>query len=383
MKKILGFIVNPAAGVGGRVGLKGSDGVLEEAFKRGGKEISPERAKAFFKAFETEFLSGFFSEALFLTCSGCMGEDIIKNFNEAENYKVNYEAVYFPKKDKTTSEDTRKACEIFLNKKAELILFCGGDGTARDVSSVVSDKIPVLGIPSGVKMYSSCFAVTPEAASRVASDFISGKAELKDAEILDIDENAYRKDKMEVKLFSHVKTPYIKEYVQDSKTVFSSADEERMKKEIALFCIEFMKDSSLYIIGPGTTTKKIFELLGIEKTLLGVDAVKDGNLIAKDLNEKQILELTEKYNNNKFKIIVSPLGKQGFIFGRGNQQISDAVIEKAGTENIIIIGTPQKLQETDKLFVDTGNPKINKMLSGKRLVVCGYRLAQRKEVVSI
>ncbi len=142
-----------------------------------------------------------------------------------------------------------------------------------------------------------------------------------------------------------------------------------------------MRDSSLYLLEPGTTTKKIFELLGLEKTLLGVDAVKDGKLVAKDLNEKQILNLIKE--RDKVKIIVSPLGRQGFIFGRGNQQLSDKVIEKAGVNNVIIIATPHKLLETDLLFVDTGNSKINKMLSGRRQVVCGYMIAQLKDVVSI
>jgi predicted polyphosphate/ATP-dependent NAD kinase len=260
-------------------------------------------------------------------------------------------------------------------------LFCGGDGTARDVSSAAGVKVPVLGIPSGVKMYSSCFAVTPEAAAKVVSDFICGKTSLKDAEVLDIDEGEYRMDRMIVKFFSNVKTPYVSGYVQGAKAVFLSQDEEKAKEEIAGFCVEFMRDSSLYLLGPGTTTKKIFELLGLEKTLLGVDAVKDGRLVAKDLNEKQILNLIKE--RDKVKIIVSPLGRQGFIFGRGNQQISDKVIEKAGIENIIVIATPHKLFETDKLFVDTGNSKINKMLSGRRQVVCGYMIAQLKDVVSI
>lgn len=371
MKKNIGFIINPIAGIGGKVGLKGSDNITEEALKRGGKEISSERASEFFNSIEGSLLK----EIFFLTCSGRMGEYVIKKFSP------DYEVSYRTEKEESTREDTKKACEIFLKKNADLILFCGGDGTARDVSSVTQNKVPVLGIPAGVKMYSSCFALTPRAAAEILMKFISEKSGIKEAEILDIDEEAYRKDEMNVKLFAHMKTPYIKEYVQDSKTLFFSEDEERIKKEIALFCIEFMKDSSLYILGPGTTTKKISDLLGIEKTLLGVDAIKDEKLIAKDLNEKQILELIEKHKETK--IIVSPLGKQGFILGRGNQQISSNVIEKTGPENIIVIATPQKLQETKKLYVDTGNPETNKKITGKKLIICGYRMGQRKEVETV
>ena len=366
----IGFLINPIAGIGGKVGLKGSDNVVEEALKRGGKEVAEKRAISFFKALDKETLS----KAFFLTCSGKMGENVAKRFTK------NYEIVYELKKEKTTASDTKKACEIFLEKKAKLIVFCGGDGTARDVAQVIRAEIPVLGIPSGVKMYSSCFGITPEASAKILEAFIANKTKLRDAEILDIDEEKYREDELNVKFFASVKTPYIPDLVQESKKFFSSVDEERIKKEIALFCLEFMQDSSLYLLGPGSTTKKICDLLGIEKTLLGVDAIKDNKLVGKDLSEAEILELLKKYK--KAKIIVSPLGKQGFIFGRGNQQISSKVIKKVGVENVIIIATPQKLQETEKLFVDTGDKELDKKLSGHKQVICGYRLAQRKFVTT-
>jgi predicted polyphosphate/ATP-dependent NAD kinase len=150
------------------------------------------------------------------------------------------------------------------------------------------------------------------------------------------------------------------------------------KEGIAVFASEFMSDGSLYIVGAGSTTAKIAEVMGLKKTMLGVDLIKDEKLIASDVNEKAILEYIQ--NEKSVKIIVSPIGAQGFVFGRGNQQISSQVIRKVGKDNIIIIATPQKLENTPFLLVDTGDDELDAELSGKTLVVCAYRMAQRKDI---
>jgi predicted polyphosphate/ATP-dependent NAD kinase len=156
--------------------------------------------------------------------------------------------------------------------------------------------------------------------------------------------------------------------------------EEKAKEEIARFALEFMRDGSLYILGAGTTIFKIAELLGLgeEKTLLGVDAVQDGKLVGKDLNEQELLHLLAGESN--VKLLVSPIGAQGFIFGRGNQQLSAKVLEKIGLENVIVLATPHKLSETPFLLVDTGSEALDERLSGYLSVICDYRMAQRKEV---
>lgn len=360
----IGFVVNPIAGMGGSVGLKGTDGLAEEAKRLGAKPVALERAKAAIRDLREK-------DVLFLTCSGNMGENALKG--TALSY-----AVVYSTPEETTAEDTKKACGIFIEKGVDLILFCGGDGTAADVYSKVNGKVPVLGIPAGVKMHSAVFSVNLNAVAEVVTAFIQHRAHTKESEVLDVDEEAYRKGRLDVKIIGYMKVPYLKEKIQGRKEVYESETDEESKENIAKFASEFMRDGSLYIIGPGTTTKRILYSMNLSGSLLGVDLVKDSKLVASDANEKQILDALKK--EKKAKIIVSPIGFQGFIFGRGNQQISAEVIRKVGTENIIIVATPHKLSETPKLRVDTGDAELDKKLSGFRQVICGYRIAQRKKV---
>jgi predicted polyphosphate/ATP-dependent NAD kinase len=363
----IGFLINPIAGMGGLVGLKGTDGLVDEALRRGAQPIACERAKKCMEAMSIDNSS-------ILTCSSEMGEDVlVKN---SQSYEVVYSC-----KGRSTSADTKNACTRFLDKRIEVMLFCGGDGTARDVYSVVGRAIPIIGIPAGVKMHSAVFAISPKSAAKVVELFVQGKAEVRDAEIMDTDEEAYRRNELQMTVFGYARTPYEPVLVQQGKSLFQTVSEEIAKEEIARFACEFMRDGSLYILGAGTTIHKIAELLGLgdEKTLLGVDAVKDGKLVGKDLNEQELLHLLEG-DKGKAKILVSPIGAQGFIFGRGNQQLSAKVLKKVGVENVIVLATPHKLSETPVLLVDTGNEELDERLSGYMSVVSGYRMAQRKEV---
>ena len=373
----IGFLINPIAGLGGSVGLKGTDGLVEEALKRGAKPVACERAKKCMQELELD------TSSVILTCSADMGENAM--INQSQRYEVMYSF-----EGNSTSEDTKNACKTFLEAGVDLLLFCGGDGTARDVYSIVGKDIPVIGIPAGVKMHSAVFAISPGGAAKIVEHFAAGKAELRDAEVMDTDEDAYRRNELRMKVFGYAQTPYEPVLVQQGKSLFQSVSEEKAKEEIARFACEFMADGSLYILGAGTTTHKIAELLGMgeEKTLLGVDTVKNRELVGKDLNERELLRLLKKENENEkkkkgifpVKLLVSPIGAQGFVFGRGNQQLSAKVIEKVGVENVIVLATPHKLSETPFLLVDTGSEKLDKQLSGYMSVVCGYRMAQRKEV---
>jgi predicted polyphosphate/ATP-dependent NAD kinase len=301
-----------------------------------------------------------------------MGEDALTK-------SLKYEIVY-SFEGSSTGEDTKNACKRFLEEGVELLMFCGGDGTARDVYSVVDREVPIIGIPAGVKMHSAVFAITPKGTAQIAEHFVEGKAEVRDAEVMDTDEDAYRRNELRMKVFGYARTPYEPVLVQQGKSIFQSVSEESAKDEIARFACEFMRDGSLYILGAGTTIHKVAELLGLgdEKTLLGVDAVKEGKLVGKDLNEQGLLRLLE--NEQNAKLLVSPIGAQGFVFGRGNQQLSAKVLEKVGVENVIVLATPHKLVETPFLLVDTGSEALDEQLSGYVSVVCGYRMAQRKEV---
>ncbi|MHC1566511.1 MAG: ATP-NAD kinase family protein [Candidatus Syntropharchaeia archaeon] len=350
--------------MGGSVGLKGTDGLVEEAIKLGARRIAEKRAKQTLNALR----NGKFD---IITPSKDMGEKALVD----SGFECR---IVYSSPDATTAYDTKRACEEFLEEKPDLLLFCGGDGTARDIYSVVQKEIPILGIPAGVKMNSAVFATNPISAAEIVMDFMRDGVEIREAEVMDTDEELYRKGILDVKIFGYARTPYKPVLVQSRKFVFHDEGEEKSKEEIARFVCEFMRDGSTYILGAGTTTKKIADKLGIEKTLLGVDVVKNGKLIARDVNERDLLSILER--EERVKIIVSPIGAQGFIFGRGNQQISPEVIKRVGIENIIVVATPHKLSLSPFLFVDTGDRELDAKLSGYLSVVCGYRIAQRKAV---
>jgi len=361
----LGFIVNPIAGMGGPVALKGTDGanILEKAIKLGAKPISPLRAKQFLK--ELKSLNDSIS---ICTYAGKMGED------EAKECGIKPSLVIGERKEKTTAKDTKLAATIMKEKKVKLIVFCGGDGTARDIMDSINMSIPVLGVPAGVKMYSGVFAINPKKAAKIAIEFLSGNLGVKEAEVMDIDEEAFRQGIFKAKLYGYLLTPNEAYLIQQTKvSSFQLEEENENKLAIAKYVIEEMEDDCLYIIGPGTTTKAINDLLRIKKTLLGVDVILNKKLIAMDVSEKELLELLK--NRKKAKIIVTPIGGQGYVFGRGNQQLSPSIIKKVGKENIIIIATKQKLAtlKHKRLLVDTGDEELDNELKGFVRVITGYR----------
>jgi predicted polyphosphate/ATP-dependent NAD kinase len=362
----VGFLINPIAGMGGRVGLKGTDGseTLKKAKELGAEPVAPNRAQETLRILlETR------AEIKWLTCSKQMGEEVLRKvgFKEGEDYQVVYQAP-----DVTSSYDTKSACEKFKDLNADLILFCGGDGTARDISSVIEKNIPIIGIPAGVKMFSAVFGVNPRATAEVVLGFIRGTFSISEVEIMDIDEEDYRKGELHAKLFGYALTPYESTLVQSSKSVYEGIDEESAKEEIARYVVELMETEkdTMFILGAGSTIEMIGKELGIHKTLLGVDVVKNGKLIAEDVNEQRLLEILE--GGERAVIIVSVIGAQGFVFGRGTQQISPKVLERVGAENIRIASTPNKMAQTQRLRVDTGDNNIDSMLSGYYKVITGY-----------
>lgn len=360
----MGFIVNPIAGLGGAVGLKGTDGkaILERALLLGAKPLAPARAEIFLS--ELVSLKG---RIKLISGAGKMGED--------EAHKCGFASIVLgDEKEETTAKDTKTFIRRIMKKGVDLIVFCGGDGTARDVLDVVDANLPVLGVPTGVKMHSAVFAVDPRAAARIAMKFLWEELPLRQAEIMDIDEKAFREGRLSAKLYGYVLTPYEPSLIQGAKMVSPMTEMEmRNQAAIAIYIIEEMESNVVYIVGPGTTTQTIGDILDEKKTLLGVDLFLNKKLIAKDVNEKQILKRIEK----DAKIIVTPIGGQGFILGRGNLQISPAVIRQVGLDNIIVIATKHKLRGLKSLKVDTGDPDLDTLFHGHINVVTDYRIKRR------
>jgi len=367
----IGFVVNPIAGMGGRVGLKGTDRVIKKAIKLGAKPISPKKAQEMLEEFTSNFSDS--NKIKWYTCKGVMGS------NQLENAGIeDIEIIYETDDTNTTAEDTKEICMKFLDKKVDLILFCGGDGTARDIFEVVGTKIPILGIPSGVKMHSGAFGINTTATARILNDFIKNDLTIGDIEIMDLDEDLYRKGEWNIRLFGIAKGIVEPIYIQVGKSVYETASDDEIKDELAEHITEEIEENKdfLYLFGSGGTIDYIANKMNLENTLLGIDAIYNKKNIGKDLNEKKILKLLEKYQ--KVKLILSPIGAQGFILGRGNLQLSPKVIKKIGLDNIIVISTPSKLANTPVIRVDTGDKKLDKEFAELEyiMVVTGYRFSR-------
>lgn len=359
--KTIGLIINPISGMGGRVGLKGTDGkeILDKAIWLGAKREAPAKA---LKAMEK--LMPIKDKVLFLTPSGDMGE------NQCKELKMNFQVVY---QSKVYSDcfDTLEAARIMEEKGADLILFVGGDGTARDIFDAVGTRVVAIGIPAGVKIHSSVYGSTPENAGELALGYINGNiVTLMEAEVIDLDEDEYRNNMVSTRLYGYLKLPCEKKYLQNKKAPTPLSEEDN-QNAIALDIIDNMQNEVYYLIGPGTTTKAIMDKLGLRNTLLGVDILKNKELIKLDCNEKEILSIL---NNKDSKLVITPTGGQGYLLGRGNQQISPSIIEKVGKENILIISTHSKLIELngEPLLVYTGDKDMDRKLTGYYRVKIGY-----------
>lgn len=360
MKKI-GIIVNPVAGMGGRVGLKGSDGaeIQKKARELGAKAEAPERAIATLK----ELLPLHDSIQLF-TAPFDMGEEpaLASGFQPT--------VVGHIEKGATTAEDTIAIAKEMASLGVELLVFAGGDGTARNIYQAVGDSIPVLGIPAGVKIHSAVYAINPKGAGKAIACYLEDKAiTMKEAEVMDIDENAFRQGNVQAKLYGYMKVPEVKAYMQSVKS--GGYSEKNDLAGIAAEVIHRMQNDVYYIVGPGTTTRGIMEELGLPNTLLGMDVVCNKRLVASDVNE---LELYHLLQGKKACIIVTVIGGQGHVFGRGNQQLSPRVLRLVGKENMMIVATKSKLFSIfpSPLLADTGDLELDQSLSGWVKVITGW-----------
>jgi len=378
----IGVVVNPVAGMGGRVGLKGTDGKVAEAVERGATPRAPERAV---EALES-LVRHAEGEIDLLAAGGRMGADEARDAGLAPT--VVYEPPSGASEAETTAEDTRAAVEAFVDRGVDLVLFVGGDGTAVDVAAALddveagadstdqeggaddrpadgsADETPMLGVPAGVKVYSSVFGVTPRDAGRIAATF----ERVEDREINDIDEDAYRGGAVETELRGVRPVP-VSEELQSSKQLGGGSVET-----LAEGFVRDLDPGTTYVLGPGSTVGAIKERLGFEGSPLGVDvwrsapegveadsyhepATPAGELLARDATEAEILDALE----GPAVVVVSPIGGQGFVFGRGNDQISPAVIERCDLE---VVASRRKLDELNVLRVDTDDADLDESLRG-------------------
>jgi predicted polyphosphate/ATP-dependent NAD kinase len=359
----IGLIVNPIAGMGGSVALKGTDGdCATRAAARGAQPRAGSRAR--------RALRNLISENLVIVAApGEMGADL----TTAEGLPT--EIIGLAMESPTTAADTRAAALAIASSGVELLLFAGGDGTLRDIWETIGTTVPVLGIPSGVKMHSGAFAATPERAGEAVRSHIRRSARgarLRAAEVVDlvsndIDRRSYGSGP---RLYGEVMVPAYAPGLVGPKTITSP--NEAALDALARRTARELEAGTTHLFGPGTTTMRVLRHLGLEGTLLGVDAVRDGRLVGVDLDERDLLCLVRE---SPAAIIAGVIGGQGFLFGRGNQQLSPAVIRAVGLDRIRVLADPAKLRALDPavLRVDTGDPDLDADLSGYRTVAIGPR----------
>ncbi len=357
----LGLIVNPVAGLGGTVALKGSDGAhtAAKAIELGAEPKANSRTKA-----ALEVLLPYKERLTIYTVNGDMGEQTAKALGFNVEVVYNTAAI-------TTPDDTEQAAKILKNSGVDLVLFAGGDGTARNICHAIEDTIPVLGIPAGCKIHSGVYAITPKAAGRVVEMLVKGElVTLADADVMDIDEDAFRQGTVKAKRYGEMQTPSEVRYMQAVKNGGKETD-ELVLADIAAHVVSQMDEDTFYIMGSGSTVEAIMEEMGLENTLLGVDLIKDQTLVAQDLTAKQLLELT---HDQSTKLVITLIGGQGHIFGRGNQQLSPLLIRAIGKENIIVVATKTKLLALNgrPLICDTGDGELDDELTGYIKVTTGF-----------
>jgi predicted polyphosphate/ATP-dependent NAD kinase len=360
----LGLLVNPYAGIGGALALKGSDGVeiREKALALGAERKALDKTRL-----TLEHILPIKDQVQLYVASGEMGETLAKDMG------FDYLVVYQPENTQTESQDSEATAKALLAHQVDLILFAGGDGTARNVCHVVGNSVPVLGVPAGCKIHSAVYAITPAAAGRVLKQVIKGEiVSVSDAEVMDIDEALFRKGKVNARQFGEMQVPTELRYIQAVKMGGKESD-ELVLADIAAHIIEIIEDNPehLFIMGSGSTVEFVMQELGIKNTLLGVDVIKNRQLLASDVTASELLTLT---TNQSCKLVLTLIGGQGHIIGRGNQQLSADFLKRLDKDNILLVATKTKLSNLSgrPLIVDSGDLHVDLQLSGLISIITGY-----------
>lgn len=364
----IGFFLNPYAGVGGPEGLKGSDASEIQAAAAQGQYAlrAAMRAATFWQKLKT--LAG---QMDIFTVTGKMGGDVL------DEVGLTYQKLDCDIAEVSTADDSKKAVQQLQQKKIDLLLFVGGDGTARDVCAVVEKTLPVLGIPSGVKMHSGVFGISPSACAELIEQVLHNRAvRLTEQEVRDIDEEAFRSGIVKSRYYGEMLVPADDRFVQQVKQGGGEEDEMSLidiRDEIQ----ERMDDhpDALFIFGPGSTTDFIKKELGLESTLLGVDLVENQTLIKKDCNAKEIYAFLQGNRTREVFIILTAIGGQGHLIGRGNQQLTPEVLTLIGKEHVWPVLTRAKLRnlQSRPLLIDSGDETLDQKWSGLIPVITGYQ----------
>jgi predicted polyphosphate/ATP-dependent NAD kinase len=368
----IGLLVNPDAGLGGRLGLKGSDGQAKYARSMGAKDRAGPRVRDALNYFSKIYDDK--QEVDWFTSKGRMGSEWIPDGISIGNFNLIHESSGI-----TNPSDTFELVSLLIDSNVDLILYAGGDGTTRDIVSTLDSHnksiIPVIGIPCGVKMHSGCFASSPKAGAEVLSSWMNGELLLSSTEVLDLDEEKYRNGEWVVRLYAEAKTPASPRWMQGAKMRVEATGEEEIIEGLADHIQELLIDDQRLIIwGSGGTLRTISNMVGFEGTVLGIDATLGNKQIGTDLNEDQLIKILSLHKG-QVTLLLSPMGGQGFLIGRGNLQLSPSVLRKISIDEILGVVTPAKLISVRRLRIETGDKELDEKFSDKRYmkVLQGYR----------
>ena len=371
MARRIGMLVNPDAGLGGKLGFKGSDGRAEEAREAGAEDRSGPRMRL-----ALQRCIGRLDDVELVTCSGRMGSD----WCPLEH------TIVFETPDRTTAETTRLAVKALCESGIELLLYAGGDGTTRDIVEALNNPdFPVIGVPGGVKMHSGCFAASPNAAAEVLRSWLDGDLLLARTEVMDLDEEVYREGRWSVRMYGEAMMPASPRWMQGAKMRVEATEEDEVLEALGEHIQEVLveDENHLVIWGSGGTLRTIAEGLGFNPTLLGIDASLGSNQIGTDLNEENLLGLINDHEGD-CTLLVSPMGGQGFLIGRGNLQLSPTVLRAIGIDAVMGVVTPAKMLTLTQLRIDTGDVELDLEFQNKKYlkVLQGYRTTRLLRVAS-
>ena len=384
MERRIGIIVNPDAGLGGRLALKGSDGMAEIARAKGAEDrAGPRMYEAFEHLFSIIELSLVpWNNVHWLLPKGRMGDSWIP-----EKMKINGKWTnIYDTPNATTAEDTINVVNSMIEQNVEIILYAGGDGTTRDIigalENIDSASTPILGIPAGVKMHSGSFAASPRAAAEAFAAWFSGDLLIAQTEVMDLDETLYREGEWVVKMYAEAMSPGSPRWMQGSKQRIERVSEVEILESLGDHLRETIEDNPelLVIWGSGGTLRTLGESIGFTITVLGIDVTLGNENIGTDLDENQLINTINEHkdrfkDNARILTLLSPMGGQGFLIGRGNLQLSPTVIRSIGIENILAIVTPAKLATLNTLRIDTGDINLDQQFQEKKYMKAlqGYR----------
>ncbi len=356
----LGFIINPLAGLGGSVALKGSDDMAATELALGAVPMASQRAE-----YALQELLALRDQLVIVTVAGAMGADL------AEKLGFTLEVLKWTPAEPSTATDSEEAAAQLSQLGIDLLLFAGGDGTARNICNSVKPSTTVLGIPAGCKIHSGVYAITPQAAGKVVAKMVRGElVSVQEAQVMDIDEVAFRSGTVRAKRYGEMQIPAELRYVQSVKTA-GKESEELVLDDLAAYFVSQMEDDVRYIMGSGSTVAAVMAELNLPNTLLGVDVVENGEVIASDVTAAELLKLVDGFD---CRLVITLIGGQGHIFGRGNQQLSPSVIRTVGREHICLLATKSKIQQLGgrPLISDSGDPSLDQELQGMLRILCGY-----------